>query len=193
MSRALADYRVIRSRRKSLSMQVTEDGLVVRAPYFVSSAQIERFVQEHASWAEKQLAKQQQKRAALAGVKRMTPAQFERLKKIARVKTLERIAYYAPMAGVERRFKRLFIRCQKTKWGSCSANGNININCLLLLGPPQVLDSVVVHELCHLKQMNHSKAFYAEVLRVFPEYRKWNKWLKDNGPMLYAMLPEQNS
>ncbi|MBR4241372.1 MAG: M48 family metallopeptidase, partial [Eubacterium sp.] len=68
-----------------------------------------------------------------------------------------------------------------TKWGSCSSKGNLNFNCLLMLTPPEVIDSVVVHELCHRKEMNHSKRFYDEVLRVYPDYKKWNKWLKDNG------------
>ena len=184
------DYRVIRSNRKTLGLQLTEDGIVVRAPYFVTSTQIDRFVQEHSAWIQTQLRKQAEKRAAFAAVKVMTPQQFERLKKIARKKVPERIAYYAPRIGVSSRVGRIFIRCQKTKWGSCSVNGNININCLLLLAPPEVLDSVVVHELCHLKQMNHSKFFYAEVRRAFPEYNKWNKWLKENGPMLWAMVPE---
>ena len=170
-------------------MQVTEEGIIVRAPYFATALQIERFVQDHAAWAESQLKKMAEKREAFASVKVMTPQQLERLKKIARKLVPQRIAYYAPLVGVSSRVNKVFIRCQRTKWGSCSANGNININCLLLLAPPQVLDSVVVHELCHLKQMNHSKAFYAEVYRVYPEYKQWNKWLKDNGAMLQAMLP----
>ncbi len=82
------------------------------------------------------------------------------------------------------------IRSQRTKWGSCSAKGNLSFNCLLMLAPPEFLDSIVVHELCHRKEMNHSKRFYAEVLRVFPEYRKWNKWLKENGWLLTASLDD---
>ncbi|MBR5738458.1 MAG: M48 family metallopeptidase, partial [Lachnospiraceae bacterium] len=66
---------------------------------------------------------------------------------------------------------------------------NLNFNALLVLLPPEVLDSVVVHELCHRKEMNHSKRFYAEVIRVYPEYRKWNKYLKQHGNALLARLP----
>jgi len=187
------DYRVIRSSRKTLGMQVTEDGIVVRAPYFATQRQIERFVQEHAAWAQAQLKKQAERRAAFSSAKVMTVQQFERLKKLARKKVPERIAYYAPLVGVSSRIGRIFIRCQKTKWGSCSANGNISINCLLLLAPPEVLDSVIVHELCHLRQMNHSKQFYAEVYRVYPEYKKWNRWLKENGAALLAMVPREKA
>ena len=98
----------------------------------------------------------------------------------------ERVKYYAPQIGV--RCGRITIRNQKTRWGSCSAKGNLNFNCLLMLTPPEVIDSVVVHELCHLKEMNHSKKFYDEILRVYPDYKKWDKWLKQNGSgiMMYA-------
>ena len=75
----------------------------------------------------------------------------------------ERVRYYAPLIGVT--YGRITIRNQRTRWGSCSAKGNLNFNCLLMLAPPEVLDSVVVHELCHRKEMNHSKQFYEEVRR----------------------------
>ena len=80
------------------------------------------------------------------------------------------------------------IRNQKTRWGSCSSKGNLNFNCLLMLAPPEVLDSVVVHELCHRREMNHSQKFYAEVLRVFPTYRTQEKWLKEHGGELLKRL-----
>ena len=80
------------------------------------------------------------------------------------------------------------IRRQRSRWGSCSSKGNLNFNCLLLLAPPEVFDSVVVHELCHRREMNHSERFYAEVLHVFPEYWQWNRWLKENGKLLMARM-----
>ena len=80
------------------------------------------------------------------------------------------------------------IRNQKTRWGSCSSNGRLNFNCLLMLAPREVLDSVVVHELCHLKEMNHSDRFYAEVYRVFPEYDRCSRWLKTDGTVLLARM-----
>ncbi|MBQ6684544.1 MAG: M48 family metallopeptidase, partial [Firmicutes bacterium] len=90
-----------------------------------------------------------------------------------------RVAHYAPLVGVD--YGRITIRNQKTRWGSCSSQGNLNFNCLLMLFPDEVIDSVVVHELCHRKHMNHSAKFYKEVERVFPEYRKWHQWLNENG------------
>ena len=101
----------------------------------------------------------------------------------------ERVRYYAPIIGVD--YGRITIRSQKTRWGSCSSKGNLNFNCLLMLTPLEVIDSVVVHELCHRKYMNHSKDFYAEVERVFPDYQKWNKWLKENGLSLIKRLPRK--
>ncbi|MBR3646703.1 MAG: M48 family metallopeptidase, partial [Lachnospiraceae bacterium] len=67
------------------------------------------------------------------------------------------------------------------RWGSCSSKGNLNFNALLILCPEEVRDYVVVHELCHRLEMNHSKYFWAEVERVFPHYREARLWLKKNG------------
>ena len=98
----------------------------------------------------------------------------------------ERVRYYAPLVGVT--YGRIMIKNQKSRWGSCSSKGNLNFNCLLMLTPPEVLDSVVVHELCHRKVMNHSQKFYDEVLKVYPDYWKWTKWLKTNGDILMKRM-----
>ena len=84
-------------------------------------------------------------------------------------------------------YGRVSVRCQKTRWGSCSSKGNLNFNCLLMLTPDGVIDSIVVHELCHRKVMNHSGRFYAEVLKVMPDYAEHHGWLKEHGEMLLAM------
>ncbi len=98
----------------------------------------------------------------------------------------ERVKFYAPQIGVT--YGRITIRNQKTRWGSCSAKGNLNFNCLLMLTPPEVIDSVVVHELCHRKEMNHSNRFYAEVLRILPDYWKWHGWLKEHGEAIMRRM-----
>ena len=90
-----------------------------------------------------------------------------------------RVAYYAEKLGVS--YGKITLRQQKTRWGSCAANGNLNFNWLLILAPPEVLDYVVVHELCHRREMNHSQAFWKEVEKILPDYRERQKWLKDNG------------
>ena len=83
-------------------------------------------------------------------------------------------------------YGRVTIRAQRTRWGSCTARGDLSFNCLLMLAPPEAIDSVVVHELCHRRHMDHSPAFYTEVLRAFPDYHEWQRWLKENGPVLLA-------
>ena len=178
--------KVIRSGRKTLALEITEDGLVVRAPLRVSDAEIKSFILQHKSWIEKHLKKAEERQKAGENI---VPLTYEEIKALAdeALKVIpERVRYYAPKVGVT--YGRITIRNQRTKWGSCSSKGNLNFNCLLMLAPPEVLDSVVVHELCHLKEMNHSDRFYAEVLRVYPDYPKWNKWLKENGGLLMKKI-----
>ena len=97
----------------------------------------------------------------MIGSNRKNDAYIKELADKARIFIPERVKYYAEVIGVD--YGRITIRCQKTRWGSCSSKGNLNFNCLLMLMPSEVIDYVVVHELCHIKQMNHSKAFWKEV------------------------------
>ena len=180
---------VIRSRRKTLSMQVKGDGQVeIRAPLRTSDAEIRRFLETHRRWLEKHLQKAQALQQAKAGVRKLTAAETAELKKKAKRILPERVAYWAPLIGV--RPGRIAVRCQKTRWGSCSTKGNLNFNCLLMLAPEGVIDYIVVHELCHLKHMNHSKRFYAEIEKVLPDYRQRQQWLKDNGEFLLARVDQ---
>ncbi len=184
MGEIVLEYELIRSARKTLALQLKPDGTVlVRAPLRTSKRQIETFLREHRDWVEKRLAK----RAAQPPAEKLRPEELDELKKRARRVFLARASYYAPVVGV--RFQRLAVRSQRTKWGSCSSKGGLNFNCLLLLAPAEVLDYVVVHELCHLLEMNHSKRFWAEVARVYPDYAAARKWLKQNGSALMARLP----
>ena len=181
-------YKLIRSDRKTVSLQVRNGEIVVRAPRRLSKSAIDRFVQKHADWIRKQQEKQSQAKAAAPQSARavLTEQEHEELKNRAKTVFAERVAHYAPLVGVS--YGRITIRTQKTRWGSCSAAGNLNFNCLLLLAPPEVLDSVVVHELCHRKHMNHSKAFYAEIDRVMPDYKARHAWLKKNGTALMNLV-----
>lgn len=173
-------YTVIRSARKSVAIQIKPDGtVVVRAPHRVTDRQIETFVEQKRQWIEAHLEKMRAAQAALPDVAPFTQAQIEQLAQQALAVIPERVRHYAPLVGVT--YGRITIRDQRSKWGSCSGKGNLNFNCLLMLMPPEILDSVVVHELCHRKHMDHSAAFYAEVRRVFPDYDRCARWLKDNG------------
>ncbi len=179
-------YTLIRSRRKTLSLSVTPEGVVVRAPLRLARRDIDAFVESRRDWIAAQEAKITQRRLALADIPPLTQAQLAALKAQARAVFSQRAAHFAPLAGV--RYGKITVRAQRTRWGSCSARGDLSFNCLLLLAPPEVLDSVVVHELCHILEHNHSPRFYAQVLRVFPDYRQWNAWLKAHGPELMRRL-----
>lgn len=182
MSDAAVEYTLIRSRRRTLGIEIRDGVLIVRAPLRTSKREIDRFLREHEEWIRKHLKKavMQKEKAATEG--KLTDEEIRALAKQAALLIPERVKYYAPLIGVS--YGRITIRCQKTRWGSCSSKGNLNFNCLLMLTPPEVIDSVVVHELCHRLEMNHSAAFYDYVFRVFPDYKKWNRWLKENGPVL---------
>ena len=176
------EYTLIRSKRKTISIQVTEGGLIVRAPSSSSVRTVERFIAEHAGWIEKRRAELGRLREAAEELPPLTPDDVKELALKAKEYIPQRVALYADALGVK--YARITIRNQKTRWGSCSSKGNLNFNCLLMLTPPEVIDSVVVHEVCHLKHMDHSRAFYAEVVRIYPEYYKWNAWLKKNGKII---------
>lgn len=91
----------------------------------------------------------------------------------------ERIAALHPAIGGE--YGRVAVRDQRSRWGSCSSRRNLNFNWKLIMAPPQALDYVVVHELCHLHEFNHSPRFWARVRAAMPDYEIWKKWLKAHG------------
>lgn len=180
------EYKVIRSKRKTLGMEVNAQGLLIRAPLKTTDAQIHTFIIQHKDWIEKNMKKMEQRRSQLGDMQKLTPDEIRELADQALKVIPERVRYYAPKIGVT--YGRITIRNQRSKWGSCSAKGNLNFNCLLMLMPPEVIDSVVVHELCHRKEMNHSDRFYAEVLKVYPDYHKWDRWLKENGAAIMMRM-----
>ena len=94
----------------------------------------------------------------------------------------ERLEHYAPRLGVT--FNRVAIRDQRSRWGSCSAKHNLNFNWKLIMAPPEALNYVVIHELCHLIEFNHSPRFWRLVEGQMPEYECWKKWLKEHGKEL---------
>ncbi len=144
------DYKIIRSSRKTIAIQVKQDGVVVRAPYRATKKEIDQVVRKHEAWIRKKLAEMEEERKNQADVERLSQDEIRALAEQALKVIPERVKYYAPLVGVT--YGRITIRNQKTRWGSCSSKGNLNFNCLLMLAPPEVLDSVVVHELCHRKE-----------------------------------------
>lgn len=171
---------MIRSRRKTVAIQVLGvNDVVVRAPMRMSNREIEEFVQQNMDWIQKNLKKVAENQKEEEEIVPMTEAEVRELAERATQLIPERVKHFAPLVGVT--YGRITIRNQKSRWGSCSAKGNLNFNVGLLLAPPEVLDYVVVHELCHRKEMNHSPKFWAEVSKLIPDYKQHEKWLKDNG------------
>lgn len=172
-------YTLIRSNRKTIAIELRPGEIIVRAPVYATKEQIDAHVRSREQW----IRKHQQ---TLPSVE---PLSMEEVRALAEqaLKTIPpRVAHYARILGVT--YGRITIRNQRTRWGSCSSKGNLNFNCMLMLTPPEVVDSVIVHELCHLIEMNHSDRFYREVLKVYPDYWRWDKWLKENGELIMMRL-----
>ena len=182
------EIKLIRSRRKTISIEVTTDAqVIVRAPNRAPLSDINRFIGEKADWIDKSLNKMRQRKEEQSQKKELSPQEIKLL--VTRAKRIipQRVRYYADIMGVT--YGRITIRMQKSRWGSCSGKGNLNFNCLLMRTPETILDYVVVHELCHLKEMNHSPRFWAEVEKVLPDYKERRKWLKDHeSEIMYDSL-----
>ncbi len=184
MAEKTIPYQIIRSDRKTVGIQVTPAGeVLVRCPRRTPLREVERIVAENADWIETHLAKT----AARPAVEKLTLEELYRLADQALAVIPDRVAYFAGQMGIS--YGRITIRNQHTRWGSCGGQGNLNFNCLLMLAPPEVVDYVIVHELCHRREMNHSARFWAQVEAVLPDYQARRKWLKDNGGGLIARLP----
>lgn len=178
-------YRIIRSARKTVAIQITPQGeVLLRCPNRMSKREAEAFLQSKLPWVEAHL----EKLSAQPQLPSLTEEERKGLAKQAAEDLPKRAAKFAPLVGVD--YGRITIRSQHTRWGSCSAKGNLNFNCLLSLCPEEVRDYVVIHELCHRKQLNHSPRFWAEVAAVCPDYARHRAWLKENGAVLIARLPE---
>lgn len=181
--------RIVKSKRKSISIEITTDAeVIIRAPKWMTNREITEFVEKHHAFIDKNVAKMEKRKETLSEMPRITEAQLQELAEEAKRFIPQRVAYYAELIGVT--YHRITIRNQRTRWGSCSTKGNLNFNVALMKVPPQVLDYVVVHELCHRLEMNHSSRFWEKVGAVFPEYKACRKWLKDNGAGIMAQLGE---
>ena len=178
---------IIRSRRRSLSIEVDRSGsVIVRAPYRMPNSEIKAFILEKQDWIAEHV-KEAIRRAAEAGeIEPLTRERLEELFEEAGSDIPVRVRKYAGIMGVS--YGRITIRNQKTRWGSCSAKGNLNFNCLLMLAPEDVRDYVVIHELAHRKHMNHSGLFWQEVEAVMPDYREKRRWLKEHGDLLMQRM-----
>ena len=168
-------YQWIRSRRKMIAIQIDREGqVIVRTPYGITKRQVEEFLDEKKDWI-----LQTRQRVEKRKTEQIPISEEVRREGIERAKRIfpERTAYFAKRMGVD--YGRITIREQKTRWGSCSSKGNLNFNWKLVLLAPELLDYVVVHELAHRREMNHSKNFWKIVEAELPDYRERRRRLKE--------------
>lgn len=167
-------YEVIYSQRRSVSIKIKDGQVIVRAPIGLKDDALRSIIDKHKDWIDKTLAKEivaQKKEEALSD------EDINKLKKEARIYFCEKARLYANVMGVN--YNRITITSAKTRFGSCSSAKNISFSYRLMLYPESAREYVIVHELAHLKEMNHSKRFYAIVEKYMPDYRERRKILKN--------------
>ena len=167
------EYEIIYSSRRTLGVCVKDGRVIVRSPYGVPREHIEKELYSHKEWIEKHVSKQEKKKEITES---LNEKQISLLRKNAREILTEKTKKYAEIMGLK--FGRITITGAKTRFGSCNSKGNIAYSWRLLLYPEAAQDYVVVHELSHLVEMNHSQKFYRIVEKYLPDYKERRKLLK---------------
>ena len=169
------EAKIIRSSRRTLSLEITPEArLIVRVPNRTSMETIKKVLFQKREWI----------RTRKEIIQRRSSERRERQlffpvdKKWALEQIKGRVEWYAKSAGL--RYASVKISNAKKRWGSCSSTGRLRFSWQLMRAPKDVIDYIVVHELAHLREMNHSKAFWAGVQNMFPAYQHVRTWLKKN-------------
>ena len=214
--------KIIRTKRKSLSIVISQDGTVlIRAPLRTPDQMIENFIREKRAWIEKKIQEMKKrprpvKRAFVNGEsilylgkyyeiqvlddpsitielrnklyisQRILPDVRRHLKAWykaeARKKIFERVAFFSEITGYLP--KSIKISRAERRWGSCTSKGTLNFSWRLIMAPLEMIDYVIVHEMVHLDQPDHSKAFWNKVRVIMPDYERRKNWLKENDRLL---------
>lgn len=189
MKMKIGEYNVEvrRSKRKSATIKITADmQIVVFVPLYVSDNEIEKMVISKSKWIDEHMLKVQSTIDERSKLEKITFEQVKELADQAVEYIPKRVKYYAEKENFV--YNKITIKNLVSRWGSCSTKGNLNFNCLLMLTPDYVIDYIVVHELCHLREMNHSEKFWAEVEKIMPDYQRAELWLKQNGGNLISQM-----
>lgn len=189
MKMKIGEYNVEvrRSKRKSATIKITADmQIVVFVPLYVSDNEIERLVISKSKWIDEHMLKVQSTIDERSKFEKITFEQVKELADQAVEYIPKRVKYYAEKENFV--YNKITIKNLVSRWGSCSTKGNLNFNCLLMLTPDYVIDYIVVHELCHLREMNHSEKFWTEVEKIMPDYQRAELWLKQNGGNLISRM-----
>ena len=167
------NYKLIYSKRKSISASVKGGILTVRAPYGVPESIIEEFLQKHSAWIKEHLKEAQKREDKFSS---LSETEITALKKNARVYLTDKTECFSKIMGLK--YGRITITSAETRFGSCSSKGNISYSWRLMLYPEEAREYVVVHELAHLVEMNHSSRFYKIIEKVLPDYKERKRMLK---------------
>lgn len=178
---------LVRSGRKTVALEVSRDGVVrLRIPYQYPEKMALEFLERKRPWlfqaVEKVNQRQKKRKEAQAACPEITEAEEQAYRRQAKAILTQKADVYAKRMGVT--YEKLMVKDQKTRWGSCSAKGNLNFNWRIVLAPEPVTDYVVIHELAHRIHMNHSAAFYQTIEAIMPDYRRQEQWLKENRDSL---------
>ena len=182
--------RVRLSARRSTSIRISPAReLIVAAPYGSTEAGILKILSGHRGWILKKIEELDQMRDQSRSNPPLTEQEIKNLRHAAARLFSQRASFFAAKLGVT--YSKITVRIMKGRWGSCTSRGGLCFNLALLLAPPEVLDSVVAHEICHLVEANHSDRFYQLLRRLYPEYDIRHRWLKKNGNLiLHRFYPE---
>jgi hypothetical protein len=157
-----------------------EGKLSVRAPHHLPDEEIWQFIAAKRDWIDRQL-------RVIASRPRAMPLSAEQARELRDKilpKILERCRHFSRLTGLSP--AKIRISGARTRWGSCSAGGTVSFNFRLALCPDQVIDYVIVHELLHLAEPNHSSRFWEKVAAIVPDHRSHRHWLRENGRLLYS-------
>jgi predicted metal-dependent hydrolase len=170
------DYTLKRSRRaRTMRLAIYPDGnVVVTAPSMFGLSAIEAFILKHSAWVRKKV-QETRGRTILRIRRKDVPG----LKKQALALAVERSLHFASYYGVS--FNKISIRAQKSRWGSCSERGNLSFNYKIALLDSRLADYIVAHEICHIRQFDHSKAFWALVAEQFPDHQELRLKLRNTA------------
>ncbi len=189
LKKSKEDVKIIKSKRRTCSIQVLPDGQVlVRTPIGMSSKKISDLLQQNQSWintSKEKMAELYRRRSLLP---LLTEEEICCMMQRAREVIPKKVRIYSEQINVT--YGKVSISKQRSRWGSCNSVGDLRFNCLLMALPEDVLDYVIVHELCHRKEMNHSKAFWNEVKKALPSYEESYKWLKLYGGDVISRIPK---
>ena len=174
LSERTIEYRLTRSARRTIGLQIDPRGLTVRVPERAALRDIEKALQSKCDWILRKL--DQLEALARQDATLQSPAEIRALKRKARAMFAERLAVFEHMHACAP--VRWSLTSARTRWGSCSPGGHVRLNWRLIHCPVPLIDYVIAHELAHLEELNHGPRFWARVETLYPDWRRARKALR---------------